>query len=110
MFRSCPLSVYATPFGDHSDFSNNRETVMRSLIKLLVVLVICVLGIGFWQGWFSFSSSPNPDPDGHKANFNVSVDRDKMKSDVKKAKEMVREEVGKLKGKAKAAEAKPNGT
>jgi hypothetical protein len=79
---------------------------MRLLLKVLVISVVCLVGIGFWQGWFSFSSSPNPDPDGHKANFNMSVDKDKMKSDIKKAKEAVKEEVGKLKGKAKPAEAK----
>ncbi len=79
---------------------------MRLLLKLLVVSVVCLVGIGLWQGWFSFSSSPSSDPDSHKASFNVSVDKDKMKSDVKKAKDMVKEEVGKLEGKAKAKEAK----
>jgi hypothetical protein len=83
---------------------------MRLLVKLLVVSVICLVGVGIWQGWFSLSSSPNPDPDGHKTNYNLSVDKDKMKSDIKKAKEVVKEEVGKLKGKAKAAETKQNGT
>ena len=79
---------------------------MRLLIKLLVVLVICLVGIGLWQGWFGISRTPNPDPNGNKVNLNVSVDKDKMKSDVKKAKEMVKEEVGKIAGKAKPKEAK----
>jgi hypothetical protein len=106
VFRDCPASLYAIHLNDGTDFSNERETAMRLLAKLLVLAVICLVGIGFWQGWFSFSSSPSPDPDSHKASLNVSVDKDKMKSDVKKAKEMVKEEVGKIAGKGKPKEAK----
>ena len=79
---------------------------MRLLLKLLVVLVICLVGIGLWQGWFGISRTPSPDSDGNKTNFNVSVDKEKMKSDVKKAKEAVKEEVRNLEGKTKAKEAK----
>ncbi len=79
---------------------------MRLLIKLLVVLVICLVGIGLWQGWFGISRSPNPDANGNKVNVNVSVDKEKIKSDVKKAKEAVKEEVRNLEGKTKAKEAK----
>ena len=79
---------------------------MRFLIKLLVVLVVCLVGIGLWQGWFGISRSPNPDADGNKVNLNVSVDKDKIKSDVKKAKAAVKEEVRNLEGKGKAKEAK----
>ena len=32
------------------------EPIMRSLIKLLVVLLICLVGIGFYWGWFSLSN------------------------------------------------------
>ena len=59
---------------------------MRSLIKLLVVLVLCLVGIGFYLGWFNVSR-PNPGTEGSKVNVNVTVDKDKMKSDVKKAEE-----------------------
>ncbi len=78
---------------------------MGLLLKLAVVLVICLVIIGFWQGWFTISRNPAPDADG-KTNISVSVDRNKMKTDLKKAKEEVKEEIGKLKGKAKADEAK----
>ena len=83
---------------------------MRLLLKGMVILVIGLVVVGFWQDWFSVSRSPNADPDSHKANINVSVDKDKMKSDIKKAKEVVKEEVGKLKSKAKPAETKQNGS
>ncbi len=78
---------------------------MRSLIKLLVVLVICFVAIGFYLGWFSLSR-PNPETDGNKANIDVSVDKAKMKSDIKKAEGKVKEEIRELEGKGQAKEAK----
>ncbi len=76
---------------------------MRSLIKVLAVLLICLVGIGFYRGWFSLSSS-KPDAEGDKVNVTVSVDKGKMKSDVKKAEEKVKEEIRELEGKVKAKE------
>lgn len=76
---------------------------MRSLIKVLVVLLICLVGIGFYRGWFSFSS-PNSGAEGNKVDVNVSVDKGKMKSDVKKAEEKIQEEIKVIKGKVKAKE------
>jgi hypothetical protein len=75
--------------------------MMRLLIKLVFVGAIGLVGIGLWQGWFSFSRTSTPDTDGNRVNVNVSLDRDKMKSDVKKAKQIVKEEVGKIAGKPK---------
>lgn len=77
---------------------------MRSLIKLVVVLLICLVGIGFYRGWFSLSNA-GPDTEGNKVNVNMSVDKGKMKSDVKKAEEKVKEGIEKLEGKVKAKEA-----
>jgi hypothetical protein len=74
---------------------------MRSLIKLLVVLVICIIGIGIYRGWFSMSSS-SPDTKGDRVNVNLSVDKGKVKADVKKAKEKVKGEIQELEGKTKA--------
>ena len=78
---------------------------MRLLLKLLVVSLICLVGIGFYLGWFSLTN-PSPDAEGNKVNVNVSVDKDKLKSDVKNAKEKIKEEIKDLRGKGKAKEAK----
>jgi len=78
---------------------------MRSLIKLLVVLLICLAGIGFYRGWFSLTSH-NPDTVGDKVNVNLSVDKGKMKSDVREAKQKVKEEIKELEGKMKPKEEK----
>ena len=63
---------------------------MRSWTKLLGVLLICLAGIGLYRGWFSVSS-PKSDPEGDKVNVNLSVDKGKMKSDVRKAEQKVKE-------------------
>ena len=73
---------------------------MRSLIKVLVVLLICLVGIGFFRGWFSLSS-PNPGPQGDKVNVDLSVDKGKIESDVKKAEGEVKKEIKELEGKGK---------
>jgi hypothetical protein len=74
---------------------------MRSLIKVLAVLLICLVAIGFYRGWFSLSTS-SPNTEGKKVNVDLSVDEGKMESDVKKAEEKVKEEIKELEGKVKA--------
>jgi hypothetical protein len=88
--------------GDAST-SITTEGDMRSLLKLAVMFLFCLAGIGFYLGWFSLSpATPNPEPEGNKVNVNVSVDKDKVKSDVKKAKEKVKEEIKEIAGKVQA--------
>ena len=74
---------------------------MRSFVKLLVVLLICLVAIGLYRGWFSFSGAARHD-NGDKFNVDLSVDKGKMKADVRKAEENVKEEVKELEAKAKA--------
>jgi plastocyanin domain-containing protein len=78
---------------------------MRSRLKLVIVLLLCLVGIGFWRGWFSVSS-PKSDTEGDKVNVNMSVDKGKIKSDIKKVERKVEKGVSELEGKGKAAEAK----
>lgn len=78
---------------------------MRSLIKVLVVPLIFLVGIGLYRGWFSVSS-PKPDAGGDKVNVNVTVDKGKIRSDVRKAEQKVKEEIKGLEGKAQAKEEK----
>jgi len=78
------------------------------LIKLVVVLAICLAGVGLYRGWFSLPKA-TPDTEANNAdkiNVNVSVDKDKMKADVKNAKEKVKEEIKELQGKARAKQVK----
>ena len=103
---------------------------MSWLVKWLFLLLFCLGVIGFWRGWFSLSNSKPPEVAGDKVNVNaaadraldaagkpvanphdkvnlvVSMDKSKIKADVKKVKEKIKEEVRVLEGKPKAAEAK----
>ena len=72
---------------------------MRLLLRWLLVLVVCLIGIGFYRGWFSFSSHGTEESD--KVNVSVSVDKKKMKSDVVKVENKVKQEVKELEGKGK---------
>lgn len=76
---------------------------MKSIFKLLVVLVICFVGIGIYRGWFGFSNSSGG---AEKDKISLSVDKNKLKEDVGKAEKEVAEEVKQLAGKAKAQETK----
>jgi plastocyanin domain-containing protein len=77
---------------------------MRSRLKLLIILLICLVGIGFWRAWFSVSS-PVSNTEGDKVNVNISVDKGKIKSDIKKVERRVVKGVSELEGKPKTKEA-----
>ena len=51
----------------------------RSYFSVLFVLLLCVVAVGFYRGWFTLSSH-SPDT-GSKVNVNLTVDRGKMQED-----------------------------
>jgi len=56
---------------------------MKTIMKVLVVLAVCVVVLGFYRGWFSLSSSGS-DAEAGKVNVSLTVDPDKMKDDADK--------------------------
>ena len=52
---------------------------MKRLLTILFVLALVIVGVGFYQGWFTLSS-PEPDQ-GNQININLEIDKDKMKED-----------------------------
>ena len=50
------------------------------LFPVLIVLVLLVIGFGFYRGWFALSSS-NADKGSKKVNVNLTMDGDKMQED-----------------------------
>jgi hypothetical protein len=78
---------------------------MLRLVRWVVVLLVCLGGIGLYLGWFTFSSS-TPGSDSDRTNIDVSVDKSKIKADVKKAEEKIKEEVKQWGDRAKAKESK----
>jgi len=60
--------------------------VSRFLVVLLL-LVVAVVGLGFYLGWFHLST----DNTAQNPNFTISVDKDKFQQDKEKATEKVQE-------------------
>ncbi len=52
---------------------------MNRLLAILFVLVLIIVGVGFYQGWFTLSSR-EPEQ-GNQININLEIDKDKMKED-----------------------------
>ena len=61
---------------------------MFGLLRAAFTLLICILVIGLFLGWFTFSR-PAPDPQSNKVNISVSVDKTKMGSDLQNLEQKV---------------------
>jgi hypothetical protein len=53
---------------------------MKKLLAVMLSIVILILGVGFYRGWFALSSSDSG-VEGHQTNVNLTVDKDKMRDD-----------------------------
>ena len=74
----------------------------KNLFAVLVVIVLVVIGVGFYRGWFALSSS-TADQGSNKVNVNLTVDRDKMQEDA----QAVQNKTAELTGKATAGANEP---
>ncbi|HEY3242430.1 MAG TPA: hypothetical protein VGM03_03680 [Phycisphaerae bacterium] len=59
------------------------------IVSVLLVLALCVVGFGFYRGWFALSG-PNRDTQTNKININLAVDPDQMKQDAAQVKDKTR--------------------
>ncbi len=66
----------------------------RNFINVLIILTLCVVGFGFYRGWFALSS-PSPATGSHQVNVKLTVDPDKMKSDAELVERKTTESTGK---------------
>ncbi len=57
----------------------------RTLITVLAVIALCVVGFGFYRGWFALSS-PSSGTGSNQVNVNLTVDPDKVKADAESLK------------------------
>lgn len=60
---------------------------MSRFLVVLLLLVIGVIGLGFYLGWFQFST----DHTDQKSNVTFTIDKDKIQQDREKATEKVQE-------------------
>ena len=49
---------------------------MRKLLVVLLLLVACVGGLGFYRGWFTFATSPATETE--QPGVQLKIDKDKM--------------------------------
>jgi hypothetical protein len=68
---------------------------MKKLILVVLVLLLCVVGLGFYRGWLSLSDS-SPGMGSNKVNISLTVDPDKMKADTKMVKDKTIEPTAKV--------------
>jgi hypothetical protein len=68
---------------------------MKRFFPFMIVLVVAVVGIGLYRGWFVVTKTP--EPDSNKVDINVRVDPDKVKEDIEAVEEEVKELTGKVK-------------
>jgi hypothetical protein len=79
----------------------------RSIISLLLVLLVGVVAVGFYRGWFALSSH-RPDAGSDNVNINLKVDRDKMQEDAEAVKNKATELTGKVTEQAPGSGDQPN--
>lgn len=62
----------------------------RSTIRVLFVLLVIVIAVGFYRGWFSLSSRSR-DAGSNKVDVNLTVDKDKIQDDAETVKKKANE-------------------
>jgi hypothetical protein len=70
---------------------------MKSFLAFLALVVIVVLGVGYYLDWFKVSSSGSDST----MNINTQVDKNKIKADVEHAKQKVQDTAKDLQEKVK---------
>lgn len=68
---------------------------MKTLIMVVLVLGLCVAGLGFYRGWFSLSSHSGG-TESNKVDINLTVDGDKVSEDAEAVKEKTAELTGQV--------------
>ena len=74
---------------------------MKKLGAVLAVVVILVVALGFYRGWFALSR-PASDAGSNQVNINLAADPDKMKQDAQAVKDKATELTGGVKEDVKA--------
>jgi hypothetical protein len=69
---------------------------MRRLLLVLLLLVVGVVILGFYLGWFQFSTAEEA---GERTDVKVRINRNKIKSDAERAKQKVKGAFGGAKDK-----------
>ena len=87
---------------------------MKTLFGVAFLLLVGIVGVGFYQGWFHFSTNSSTNGTDHTSSATITVDRDKIRADEGRAKEKMeefgqkaKEKIGDRTGKVKEPERRP---
>lgn len=71
------------PLGRQDLFRTTEEgIVMRTFLFIVALLLVSLIGVGFYRGWFQLSSET--DNAEHKVHTTLTVDQDKIHADEEK--------------------------
>ena len=79
-----------------------RARRFGGFLTFVLILLVIVVGVGFWQGWFTLSTGSTDDGDG-QTDVTLTVDKDKIERDTGAALEATRREAREVGEKIKAA-------
>ncbi|HLW64577.1 MAG TPA: hypothetical protein VKS79_04595 [Gemmataceae bacterium] len=68
---------------------------MRKLLGGLVIIILLVVAVGIWRGWFNYSMNKT-DPE--RPSIEVNIDKGKLESDIGKGKQKLQESADQGKG------------
>jgi predicted negative regulator of RcsB-dependent stress response len=60
---------------------------MKNLMFVVVLLLVGIVGLGFYRGWFGLSTNNTE----HKSSATITVNQDKIRADETRAKEKVQD-------------------
>jgi len=60
---------------------------MKRILSVVILLLIAVAAVGFFQGWFRFSRENTSD----ETNFTITVDEEKIRADKQKVQDLGRD-------------------
>ena len=73
--------------GGYFSCSIEKGLMMKALFGAILLLVICIICLGFYQGWFHITTHGTD----QKSSATITVDKDKIRADESKAKEKMEE-------------------
>ena len=76
---------------------------MKKLLKLLAVVAVLIVAVGFYRGWFTWSS-PKANDGSDNVNLNLTMDADKIREDAKTVKKKSAELTDNVTGGEKSSE------
>jgi cell division protein FtsX len=67
---------------------------MRAILTTIFVVLVIVIGFGFYEGWFSVEAEHNQSANSDEVNIRLKANKEKIRDDVQTAKKETQEAIG----------------